>query len=172
MPSSTNPFVYEAIWIEVYNNTHKDYYWEFDTKKEANAWRFRALGFTNAVRVDADRSPEKAKKWATMVENMYKKVHLVAQQPNGKWRMTVKTRPAAPQPICVPVDIDTLDSSTIANVLSSKDTAEVEAERAASPIQPQQPQQEVTVTLAQEAREKSQEHMDAFMDMFKPKDKA
>lgn len=119
---------YEALWQEVYENVHEEYSWEYETKKEAERWRFRALGYINAVRRTAATSPDEALRYAVQMEGMLKRVHIIKQVGENRWRFTITTRAPVPTPMKREIMLDEVDKNAVKTVISAKDVAEAQAE--------------------------------------------
>lgn len=129
MGSSLNVDTFEGFWEEVYNSPEETFEWAFTTKKEAERMRFRALGYTRAVRHALAKTGEK--KYFTLVERMNKREHLIRQVGENEWKTIIRVRANLPMPTRHKTDIASLDYKTQKIVLGAKDENEVTAERLA-----------------------------------------
>jgi hypothetical protein len=129
MTTSLNPARYEDVWREVYSNSDMEYRWKFQTKKEAERWRFRALGYTRAVRHYVETYVHDKQQYTEVVRGINRMEHLLRQTGPEEWTVIIRPLPAGPKPEVREVALDTLDNTGKIAAINARDMREVLKER-------------------------------------------
>jgi hypothetical protein len=133
---SLNIYSYEDALRAVYESGDKVYRWRFPTRKEAERWRFRALGYIRALRNHVKEFPDDYVGYSDTLKTMNRMEHLVRQTGEMEWTCIIQPRAAAPTPEVSDVRLDMLDDTGKLIAINARDTREVLAERGDVRVQP------------------------------------